>query len=32
MDSYFAAIAKKPVDQQDEIHITADRLARADSR
>jgi biopolymer transport protein ExbD len=30
MDSYFEAIAKKPNDEQDEIHITANRLAKYD--
>jgi biopolymer transport protein ExbD len=28
MDSYFAAIARKPVDAQEDIHLRADRLAR----
>jgi biopolymer transport protein ExbD len=30
MDSYFEGIAKKPNDQQDEIHINANRLAKYD--
>jgi biopolymer transport protein ExbD len=30
MDSYFEDIAKKPNDTQDEIHITANRLAKYD--
>jgi len=28
MDSYFAAIGRKPAGEQDEIHIRADRLAK----
>ena len=28
MDTYFIAIAKKPVDRQDEIHVRGDRLVR----
>jgi biopolymer transport protein ExbD len=31
MDSYFEDIAKKPSAEQDEIHITANRLAKYDA-
>jgi biopolymer transport protein ExbD len=31
MDSYLADIAKKPNDQQDEIHVTPNRLAKYDA-
>jgi biopolymer transport protein ExbD len=31
MDAYFEGIAKKPTAEQDEIHITANRLAKYDA-
>ena len=31
MDSYFADIGKKPSDQQDEIHVNPNRLAKYDA-
>jgi biopolymer transport protein ExbD len=31
MDSYFADIGKKPSDQQDEIHVSPNRLAKYDA-
>jgi biopolymer transport protein ExbD len=31
MDAYFADIGKKPTDQQDEIHVSPNRLAKYDA-
>jgi len=31
MDAYFAVIGKKPSDQQDEIHVSPNRLAKYDA-
>ena len=31
MDAYFAEIGKKPTDQQDEIHVNPNRLAKYDA-